>query len=621
VGLEGPPGEKIRSRALTRPATVKGTYAPELLYQIIEVISSGPDLGTILEGFVPLVAAATDSHGCFVYFVEEGQLVLRKASAGYSQMEGKLRLSLDEGLTGWVARTRRSAFIKDKALEDPRVVYVPEFEDELYQSLVSVPIISRAGQAIGVITLHAKAPHEFRRSDLAFLENSASLIAGAIENARLYDEAIGRVEHLTQLSALAQQVAAATSTEDLLRTVTEGCRKLLAASRCELYLAGSDDELEPVAASPPRPGASVLDARHLWSQLVPADTQAEVALALAERVWGKPPEGRPLFAALSTGEERVGLLCLVVERLGADHRSLLASIASATAVAIRRRQLIDSLEEKNLVKDFFEALAGGQADPQWLRQQAAKLQCDLEAPHIVFQAAPPAIAPRRRGKAAAAQDQPVDWRAMTGRLESRLRVELPRSVFDARDGSFRALLRVPPSGADAAVDAVRRIYETLGAAERGALAIGLSNPCQGTVAILRGFEEAGSAAQIGSLLRGGAGVFAYEELGAYRYVVSAESTVRDRYQDRLQRLVDYEKRRGTELLRTLEAYLENLGSIARTARALYMHPNTLRQRLSRIEQLTEFDLDREDWLSLGMAIKIVKLRMIRGPKTRPLPDR
>jgi sugar diacid utilization regulator/putative methionine-R-sulfoxide reductase with GAF domain len=621
VGVAGPPGDEARSRALTRAATVKGTYAPELLYQIIEVISSGPDLGTILEGFVPLVAAATDSHGCFVYFVEGGQLVLRKASAGYSQMEGKVRLSLDEGLTGWVARTRRSAYIKDRALEDPRVVYVPEFEEELYQSLVSVPIISRAGQAIGVITLHAKAPHEFRRSDLAFLENSASLIAGAIENARLYDEAIGRVEHLTQLSALAQQVAAAASTEDLLRTVTEGCRKLLAATVCELYLAGAGDELELVAASPPRTGAAVLDASHLWSQLVAADAQADVERALAERVWGKPPDGVPLFAALSTGEERVGLLCLVVETVGPDHRGLLASVASATAVAIRRRQLIDSLEEKNLVKDFFEALAGGEADPQWLRQQATKLQIDLEAPHVVFQAAPPAIAPRRRGKVAVAQDQPVDWRAMGARLESRLRVELPRSIFDARESSFRALLRVPPSGADAAVAAVRRIYETLGAGERGALAVGLSNPCEGTVAILRGFEEAGSAAQIGSLLRGGAGVFAYEELGAYRYVVSAESTVRDRYQDRLQRLVDYEKRRGTELLRTLEAYLENLGSIARTARALYMHPNTLRQRLSRIEQLTEFDLDREDWLSLGMAIKIVKLRMIRGPKTRPLPDR
>jgi DNA-binding PucR family transcriptional regulator len=180
---------------------------------------------------------------------------------------------------------------------------------------------------------------------------------------------------------------------------------------------------------------------------------------------------------------------------------------------------------------------------------------------------------------------------------------------------------VPPAGPDAAVETVRRIYQSLSGVERGSIAIGLSNPCHGVASIVRGFEEAASAAQVGSLLRNGAGVFAYEELGAYRYVVSAESSVRDRYQERLQRLVDYEKRRGTELLRTLEAYLENLGSIARTSRALYMHANTLRQRLARIEQLTEFDLDKEDWLSLGMAIKVVRLRMIRGSKTNHLPDR
>ena len=621
MGLAGPPGEDPRSKPLSRAAAVKGAYGPEFLYRIIEVISSGPDLGTILQGFVFLVTAATGSHGCFVYFIEEGQLVLRKASAGYSQMEGRLRLSLDEGLTGWVARTRRSAYIKERALEDPRVVYVPELEEELYQSLVSVPVLSRAGQTIGVITLHAKAPHEFRSSDLAFLENSASLIAGAIENARMYDEAVGRVEHLTQLSALAQQVAAAGSTEALLRVVTDGCRKLLSAGSCELYLAGPDGDLELVAANPPRPGSQILDATHLWQQIVAAETRLDAARGLAELVWGKAPEGQPVFAALSTGEERVGLLCLVVERLGVDDRSLLVSVASATAVAVRRRQLIDSLEEKNLVKDFFEALAGGKADAHWLRGQASKLQCDLEAAHLVFQAAPPALPTRPRGKAKPGGEPAVDWRALAARLEARFRIELPRSIFDSRESSSRALLRIPPAGSDAAAETVRRIYQSLTGVERGSLAIGLSNPCDGVAAIVRGFEEAASAAQVGSLLRGGAGVFAYEELGAYRYVVSAESSVRDRYQERLQRLVDYEKRRGTALLRTLEAYLENLGSIARASRALYLHANTLRQRLSRIEQLTEFDLDKEDWLSLGMAIKVVRLRMIRGPKTNPLPDR
>jgi GAF domain-containing protein len=612
----GPDG----GRKLVRAATGDALYGPEFLYQIVEVISSGPDLHTILHGFVPLVTAATDSHGCFVYFVEDGHLVMRAASAGYSHLEGKVRLSRDEGLAGWVVRTRRSAFIKDRALEDPRVVYVPELEEERYQSLVAVPILSRAGEAIGVITLHARAPHEFRRQDLTFLEHSASLIAGAIENARLYEEAIGRVEELTRLSALAQQVAAAAGLEELLRVVADGCRDLLGASRCDLYLAAPDDQLVSAAASPERPDAPDLDARHLWSQLVAADTQEDVARGLAEIVWGRKHEGLPLFAPLTAGEERVGLLCVLVERAGPDRRSLLASVASHTAVAIRRRQLIDSLEEQNLVKDFFEALASGDADPAWLRRQALKLQCNLDAQHIVMLVAPWTSPPRQKPRAKAGGAEPPDWSELVGRLEARLRIELPGSIFDQRESSLRALLRVPPAGAKAAVDRVRHTAEATGGAQ-GMLVSGLSNPCQGESAIVRGFEEASSAAQVGSLLRGGAGVFAYEELGAYRYVLTAEGSVRDRYQDRLLNLVEYEKRRGTELMGTLEAYLEHLGSISATAKALHMHPNTLRQRLARIQHLTELDLGREDWLSLGMAIKVVKLRAIRGPRPRPLPDR
>jgi GAF domain-containing protein len=600
--------------------TGEGLYGPEFLYQIVDVITSGPDLETILHRFVPLVTEATDSHGCFIYFIEDGTLVMRATSAGYSHLEGRVRLSLEEGLTGWVARTRRSAFIKDKALEDPRVVYVPELEEEQYQSLVAVPILSRAGEAIGVITLHARAPHEFRRQDLSFLEHSASLIAGAIENARLYEEAIGRVEQLTHLSGLAQQVAAAGGTEELLRVVTDGCRELLGASRCDLYLAVPDDQLVPAAASPARPEAPALDARQLWSRLVAADTQDEAALGLAEIVWGEKHDGGvPLFAPLTTGGERVGMLCVLVEHGGADRRSLLASVGSHTAVAIRRRQLIDSLEEQNLVKDFFEALAGGQADAQWLHRQAAKLQCNLDAQHIVMLALPWTSPSRQKPRTKAGVTEPPDWSELIGRLEARLRIELPGSIFDQRESSLRALLRVPPAGIEALVERVRRTAEAAGGAQ-GMLVIGLSNPCSGEVAIVRGFEEAGSAAQVGSLLRGGAGVFAYEELGAYRYVLTAEDSVRDRYQDRLIKLVEYEKRRGTELLGTLEAFLAHLGSISTTARALHMHPNTLRQRLARIQHLTELDLGHEDWLSLGMAIKVVKLRAIRGPKPRPLPD-
>ncbi len=67
-------------------------------------------------------------------------------------------------------------------------------------------------------------------------------------------------------------------------------------------------------------------------------------------------------------------------------------------------------------------------------------------------------------------------------------------------------------------------------------------------------------------------------------------------------------RRRSSLLATLEEYLGQGRSPVATARALFIHPNTLRQRLARIEELTELDLGREDLLSLELATKLARLR-------------
>ena len=68
------------------------------------------------------------------------------------------------------------------------------------------------------------------------------------------------------------------------------------------------------------------------------------------------------------------------------------------------------------------------------------------------------------------------------------------------------------------------------------------------------------------------------------------------------------RERRTQLVDTLERYLRDRRSIATTARALYVHPNTLRQRLSRIEELSGLDLAAEELLSLELAVKLMRLR-------------
>src|SRR5439155_24987095 len=121
------------------------------LYELSPTITSGPDLASILRGVVRLVTEATACHACFIYFLQDDELLLRAASGSYAHLEGRVRIPVGEGLTGWVAQARRSGFIKEHALEDPRVrrASFPELGDDVYQSLVSVPIAARSGDVIG----------------------------------------------------------------------------------------------------------------------------------------------------------------------------------------------------------------------------------------------------------------------------------------------------------------------------------------------------------------------------------------------------------------------------------------------------------------------------------------
>ena len=75
------------------------------------------------------------------------------------------------------------------------------------------------------MTLHTQAPREFTESEVDFLVSSASLVAGAIENARLYEETrrrLGELEHLTQLG---ETIARAETLDELLPAVTDAKRR------------------------------------------------------------------------------------------------------------------------------------------------------------------------------------------------------------------------------------------------------------------------------------------------------------------------------------------------------------------------------------------------------------
>jgi sugar diacid utilization regulator len=288
-----------------------------------------------------------------------------------------------------------------------------------------------------------------------------------------------------------------------------------------------------------------------------------------------------------------------------DARWVLAAVASHTAVALKHLRLVDWLRQKHLAKDFFDALANHDSNPDEVAAMAGRLGFNIDAPHVVLLAAP---GPPKRAKGRS-RALGVDSDDVMDRIEARLRNDFPGCLVHRPDDMLRALIRVSAPGA-ATMDTIRRVFGEPVVASSGQVAVGVSDVCHGRDDLAKGFVEADHAARVGPFVGGGR-VCTYVELGAYRYVAAAAGGVRDGSQQRLERLVEYERRRGTELLRTLEVYLDQKGNVARTARAMYMHPNTLRQRLARIEAVAGLDLEKEDWVSLAMAIRVVALRRMQ----------
>ncbi len=543
----------------------QGTHTVEgrFLYEIISTVGSSLNLEDVLDGVVRLLSDASAVHACFVYLLERDQrLVLRAASDPYAALAGQVVLKRGEGLAWWALDRGEAAFIREHALDDPRVKYVPELEEERFQSLVAIPVLGKRGDPIGAFTLHTVAPREFTDAEVEFLVTSASLVAGAIENARLYDDSRQRVHELEHLTELAEAAAAAETLDALGPEVVGRSRDLLSADRVHLYLLDPDEER----------------LRLRWS--APRDAEAPATLGLTELgpELGRSGRAPRVAVSLVAGGELVGALVAA----GTRELDLARAVANQAAVAIKKIQVLERLTEKNLIKDFFEDLAaqrGGDA----LEGRAARLGCDLDQPHVVVAAV-----------------------KVDDKLEKALGLLVRGTLLDTRDQALRALVPIAPGGAERVVEELKRVH-----AERDtAAAVGVSSVCVGAEALAHGFEEARHALLGAAVMRRDRGVLSYDELGAYKYLlrIALDPGARDTTIDAVGKLAAYDRERGASLLLTLEEFLARRGNISATSDALFVHPNTLRQRLRRIGDLTGIDLRRDDWLMTEIAVKMVRLR-------------
>jgi two-component system, NarL family, sensor kinase len=210
-----------------------------LLRRVIETITSNLDLGTLLASLIDLVTEATRGDACFLLLwdSDEERLVLRAASHEFEGAVGSVRLRLGEGVSGWVAENREVVAIPEDKWSDPRYKYNPELEGERFSSMLSVPVVSKTGELLGVFNVHTLGRRDFDERDIRFLRLTASLVAEAIEHANLFGALADKesaLEALVRTTIEAQE-------EERRRVATEihdGVSQQLVSIWCRLQACG-----------------------------------------------------------------------------------------------------------------------------------------------------------------------------------------------------------------------------------------------------------------------------------------------------------------------------------------------------------------------------------------------
>lgn len=139
--------------------------------------------------------------------------------------------------------------------------------------------------------------------------------------------------------------------------------------------------------------------------------------------------------------------------------------------------------------------------------------------------------------------------------------------------------------------------------------IGVGRIYKGLIETNRSFVDAVRAVRIGRKVSD-SDIIRFRELGVFKILSQShlEEELQDFYNTTLKPLVDYDRKKSTELVRTLEVFFKNNGNLTKISKELYAHYNTVLYRINRINEICKMDLnDPEDQLNLQIALKISEL--------------
>ncbi|WP_193776662.1 GAF domain-containing protein [Streptomyces sp. E2N166] len=592
---EGGPAERItaleeaRNLALRVRSELEGRRRREAelsaLFETAHDLAGLRDLDAVLRAIVQRARSllGTDVAYLSLNDTARGDTYMRVTEGSVAARFQQLRLGMGEGLGGLVAQTARP-YVTDDYFKDARFQHTRTIDagvrDEGLVAILGVPLML-GHHVIGVLFAADRRARVFEREQIALLGSFAALAAAAIDTANLLAETRSALAGLERANEIIRDrsgvIERASDVHDrLAELVLRGGGVHDVAAAVSQVLAGTVEFTE-AASAPPR----ALEA-----------SRAEGHAVRHEDDW---------IAAVAAGDELLGALVLRGHPgLDPVDQLTLERAAMVTSLLLLARRSAAEAEQRVRGELLDDLLDARDRDPRLLGDRARRLRADLDATHVVLAA--------RLDATASDADQEADARRRLWAAASHL-AATRHGLAAARDGG--TVLLLPLTAGDGATDLARRTARQLGTAVHEAVTVGASAPVEDLAAhpdaVAAAYAEARRCLDALRLLgRSGDGAAA-EDFGFLGLLLAGDQNVSGFVERTIGQVVAYDERRGTELLRTLDAYFACGMSPARTKDALHVHVNTVAQRLERVGRLLG-----DDWQSPDRALEIqLALRLHR----------
>ena len=158
-----------------------------VLQEIIETFSNHFELKEILDKIAKIIGKVTGADSCFIYLISGDEVILKGSQKPHHSNFSKIKMKVGEGITGWVAETKKTVAISKQAYDDKRFKLFSSLPEDKFEAFLSVPIIFR-NRVIGVINVQYKKSKKFSKKEINFLGTIAKQIGGVLEVSQLISE-------------------------------------------------------------------------------------------------------------------------------------------------------------------------------------------------------------------------------------------------------------------------------------------------------------------------------------------------------------------------------------------------------------------------------------------------